>query len=512
MTAEVVRLRIGNLRNAVLVTGQAYQEPKDALNEFVSNSADEYAEAGLAGARITIHLHRRGRRSLVAISDNGRGMDADRLRQVVRNLFESSKAGDERTVGEKAIGILAFQQLGVRCDMVSRTATVAETHRLTLRRGEAAAELAVERRRPRAEAGTTVYISDLEPEVVRVLTRRKLVEYLRLRRGAALARGDYEIEVIEGAHSELVVPQRPDGVRLQIPARMTLWGRIDFALWVAPRVEGQRRRVAVVGRGGTTVIDDIAEIEDFSGPPWSVDQLAGSITFAPLQQSTGRRAILRDRDVFPVFLDTVKTVEPAVKAAVERINRHVEAESSGRLADEVRRIFARVLRELEELSNPMRTALGDSGGIGALLGQPAHPEPTDATTDPDEELPALRELSDPSSRERREPGDTPEAARASGRFARLPTVAPDPDPGRSRSRFDSSAAIVYYNREHADYLLVKDDETALLDYLTQLVAKEYVVFNNPRAAGADLAEEMVRMLVRLRRHVPRATRRVIHRR
>ncbi len=38
MTTEVVRLRIGNLSKAVLVTGQAYQEPKDALNEFVSSS------------------------------------------------------------------------------------------------------------------------------------------------------------------------------------------------------------------------------------------------------------------------------------------------------------------------------------------------------------------------------------------------------------------------------------------------------------------------------------------
>jgi len=40
---EKIRLRIGNLEKAVLITGQAYQDPKDALNEFVSNAADEYA-------------------------------------------------------------------------------------------------------------------------------------------------------------------------------------------------------------------------------------------------------------------------------------------------------------------------------------------------------------------------------------------------------------------------------------------------------------------------------------
>ena len=60
-----------------------------------------------------------------------------------------------------------------------------------------------------------------------------------------------------------------------------------------------------------------------------------------------------------------------------------------------------------------------------------------------------------------------------------------------------------YNDRHADFLLVKDDEAALLDYLATLVAKEYVVYNNLRSASDDLAEEMVRMLVRVRCHLPR---------
>ncbi len=71
------------------------------------------------------------------------------------------------------------------------------------------------------------------------------------------------------------------------------------------------------------------------------------------------------------------------------------------------------------------------------------------------------------------------------------------------SRFEPDAGIVYYNDRHEDYLVVKDDEGGLLDYLATLVAKEYVVYNNPRAANDDFAEEMVRMLVRVRRHLPR---------
>lgn len=61
MPAERVKLRIGNLGKAVLVSGQAYQDPKDALNEFVSNAADEYVEAGRQGDRIRVMLRRRGR-------------------------------------------------------------------------------------------------------------------------------------------------------------------------------------------------------------------------------------------------------------------------------------------------------------------------------------------------------------------------------------------------------------------------------------------------------------------
>lgn len=127
MPPERVRLRIGNLAKAVLVSGQAYQDPKDALNEFVSNAADEYIEAGRPGERIRVVLRRKGRHPMLAVDDVGRGMSQDRLREVARNLFESSKAGDDRTLGEKAIGILAFQQLGGRCDVVSRAEGSDET-------------------------------------------------------------------------------------------------------------------------------------------------------------------------------------------------------------------------------------------------------------------------------------------------------------------------------------------------------------------------------------------------
>jgi Histidine kinase-, DNA gyrase B-, and HSP90-like ATPase len=506
VTKERVRLRIGNMGKAVLMTGQVYQDPKDALNEFVSNAADEYAQAGVSGGRIRIVLQRRGRHPVIAVDDAGRGMDADRLREITRNLFQSAKAGDPRTIGEKAIGLLAFQQIGARCDIITRPCGSAQTLALRLERGKPIAELDLnERRRARPEAGTTAYIGDVDPDVLRVLTLRKLVDYLRRRRGAALARGDYEIEVTEGRRSQTVTPEEPDGIRLDIPARQTPWGRVEFALYVAPRPD-RHRRVAVVGAGGTTIIDDVAEIEEFNKAPWSSDQISGRIAHEGLNQTTGRRAVLRDREAFPAFLDAVATIEPVVLETLERVARQVDLSVTERLNDTVRRIFGRVLRELSDLENPMRTAVGIEPGEGALLGGEHErralgrisalarkSEPLSI----DELMPTASAPQDVSVR-------TPSHANpVAGRSRSLPNLAPDPSPNGLRSRFDDGSGLVYYNDRHPDYLLVKAEEAALLDYLATLVAKEYVVFNNPRAAPGELAEEMVRMLVRVRRYLPR---------
>ena len=134
-------------------------------------------------------------------------MSPDRLRQVTQNLFKSVKAGDDRTLGEKAIGLLAFQQLAARMDIVSRAEGSDETWCLRLERGAASAQLDRERRRHRSEPGTTIYLGQLDQEVLRMLTQRKIVDYLRKRRGVAIESGAYEIEVAEGKRIELVTPE-----------------------------------------------------------------------------------------------------------------------------------------------------------------------------------------------------------------------------------------------------------------------------------------------------------------
>jgi hypothetical protein len=81
-------------------------------------------------------------------------MNEERLRQVARNLFDSVKIDDPRTLGEKGIGILAFQQLGGRCEIVTGALGSQRTMTLRMVRGRPNAELDLnERRRSRAEHG-----------------------------------------------------------------------------------------------------------------------------------------------------------------------------------------------------------------------------------------------------------------------------------------------------------------------------------------------------------------------
>ncbi len=507
MAPKKIRLRIGSVKKAVLVAGQTYQDPKDALNEFVSNAADEYTETERDGGRIRIIMRRRGKYPTIVVDDDGRGMSPERLEEVAKNLFNSNKVGDERTLGEKAIGMLAFQQLGAKLDIVSRREGSAETHVLKLARGQVSATIDREKRRARDRPGTSIYIGHLDKEVLRMITQRKIVAYLRERRAAALSSGLYEIEVIEGSKRELVTPEEPEGVKVPLRPHQTLWGLLEFSLYVAP--PGVSRSVAVVGRAGTTIIDDLTEMEEFDHQPWTGDQVLGRVQFPALKQSAGRRAILRDDEAWPIFVEIVKSVEPLVAAMAEKVRVELDRDMADRMGDQIRKIFSRVLKELDDLDNPMRTLMGDEVGEGGLLsglgsgsgsGSDEDASSDGSANDLSEESPSIDALAPAPGPD--QPPPLPEGAKPSGRRAkRLPTVAVDPSPGRDRSRFDAEASVVLYNQDHPDFLMLKDDESAMLDYLATLVAKEYVLYNNPMAAADELAEEMVRMVVRVRRHM-----------
>ena len=84
--------------------GSVYNDPRDALKEYVANSLDADA------TNIVVDLTQR-KSGTIQIRDDGNGMDRTKLRSVPDRVGLSDKLLLDNRIGEKAIGILAFYSL-----------------------------------------------------------------------------------------------------------------------------------------------------------------------------------------------------------------------------------------------------------------------------------------------------------------------------------------------------------------------------------------------------------------
>ena len=123
------QLEIKDIDKALFHLGNVYEDPRDALAEFVTNGID-------AGARhILMRLHRRSASASIEVEDDGSGMSSSDLGRVARSICDSVKAYDEQSVGEKGIGILGYQEIADECEIASRTDVSPQTAALCLHKG-----------------------------------------------------------------------------------------------------------------------------------------------------------------------------------------------------------------------------------------------------------------------------------------------------------------------------------------------------------------------------------------
>jgi hypothetical protein len=494
--SRTIPLRIANLGKGLRYLGQVYGDPRDALNEFVSNAADEYAQAGPAGRTIRIALRRSGRLPQVVVSDDGRGLTRDRLEAVAGHLCESEKAAlleADKIVGEKGIGILAFAAFAQQCDIVTRADGESDTSRMRLRRGAETCEVAEEGERRRGRPGTDVYLTGIGKEVWRVFTLPKLNEYFRVRRRQALLGGEYAIDLVEGRKTLRVRPEVYKGNPFEVPPVRTPFGliRIHLYLWPTPAAG---RAVALVGKGGTTVVDDLAALDEFAHGPWNSGQVQGEVIYPGVEQTTGRKGVVRDADRFPLLVKALRDLEEGLSAELARLTQEHRERADRELFVRLREIFTQVLRELNDLENPMRNAVSDPGGAvgpgGTEPGRAPHPErsPDGSRAGAGNESPVNADTSS-VSRQRR---------RALPAWRLLPFA---DDKRHLRSDFDGEARMILVNELHPDYRTARNDGSAHLHYLTWLTAKELALWQNPHSDAPATAEDMIRILVRARRHL-----------
>ena len=494
---EKIGFQIANPRKAMEYLGEVYRDPKDAINEFVSNAWDEYSEAGVSNAHIIIKLQRSGKRASVMISDYGRGMSRERLRQLPKEICESEKALSKKatTIGEKGIGILGYRAIGKQLRLISRAKGSSETCILTLDTDESKASLIRATGAQRRDlSGTDAVISGISKENFRLITVPKLEKYFKERLRSALLRGQYKIQLCEGKRGYFLQPERYKGQSLLLNPFPTPWGKIEFNLYLSPS-DKKDRKIALVGAGGTTIVNDVTELDDFNEFPWNSNHIEGEILFPALQQATGRKSIVRDRKKYPHLVSALEKIKPIVSRDIEELRSKKERETQEKVFSLARKIFQDVIRELEDVDIPTKGPVLASDGILA----PGKATGIDLEIQSEKGKDKGGEPSSKKIVDEDLPGKTRQK-RVS--MANIINKTFDVDEAYLRSKFVKAERTIYLNEDHDDYHEERKNERRRLNYVLMLLAKEYALFNKDREGTNSVAEEAVRFLVRARRLIP----------
>ena len=179
-----------------------------------------------------------------------------------------------------------------------------------------------------------MYIADLDPDVLRLLTNARSstirVHGVRPARAQRLCDRGGRRAIGRGRYSG--APGRGASTFL----RTSRWGA-SSSTSTSRRSDGKRRRVAVVGRAGTTIVDDLGELDAVRRRSMVSDQVSGQIVSEALQQSAGRRAVLRDPRPFPRPSTRCGPSRVALAPAIEPRHEEVDTQTADRLADTVRK-------------------------------------------------------------------------------------------------------------------------------------------------------------------------------
>jgi hypothetical protein len=482
---ETGTLEIGDVAKAIFHLGNVYEDPRDALAEFITNSIDARA------SQIIVRLHRRAATGSIEVEDDGEGMTAGDLRRIARSLCDSIKADDERTVGEKGIGILGFQEIADECELLSRTVSQPATHALRLTKGTREYEIAEAGKR-RPVQGTVVRLKRIEKSRMRQFTLAKLEEHLKRKFRVHLTAGDVRITIVEGRKAVHVRPEHYKGVPFFVNEVRTQYGDIRLDLYVNPSA---RNETVAVYHKGNLVLGSISELDEFAGDPWASGNVTGEITNDFNKPTTGRSGFMHHSKKWPVWVQAIRGIEPQLQAEVDRLTREASEEADRQMHKRIREAFLRALAELPTF-----------GGITAPVADPAGDE---ECGDPGEEETIQpfpvdsgnggHEPSPPPPQPSIVPGETRTTGRSGVGFNLI--EAPLTDSPELHSDFNPSAVLIRVNTLHPDYQRENTPQDRKESYLVRLIAKEMTLYEYPDTTPENLVEKLLDLELAARRNL-----------
>jgi len=360
-----LKLRPADPFDLIRWLARSQSDPRKAVAELVQNSLDANAR------RVAIERRRVRRAPALVIRDDGEGIVPElsreaALRAIATNIGHSRKRGlsprerhEEIVAGKYGIGLLGFWSIGHRMDIRSRVGG-GEVWALRMVEDQERAELVRDRMAfETADTFTEVVISELHDSAQRLLTGRRLNDYLASElRGMLLATGA-GLEIHDGLARGLaertftVVPRRFVGERLALPESASVQGyppaRIELYL-----TRGEDRAAIEVSSAGTLVADDAAELraEGLDRSPWTGRGLTGLIEFPAFQIPPGtRRGIVPDA-ASEAFARAMADYAPLVEAELARFERERQATTSRQMLADLRRALRGLRARLPQYELP----------------------------------------------------------------------------------------------------------------------------------------------------------------
>jgi hypothetical protein len=390
--ATSVKLKPADPFDLIRWLARSQSDPRKAVAELVQNSID-------ADARSVRMERRRVRKSpSLIVRDDGRGVlpDLDReeaLRTIATNIGCSRKRGlsarerhEQVVAGKYGIGLLGFWAIGHRMEIRSRVRG-GEVWVLRLVEDRENAEIARERLAMESEdTFTEVVISELHESAARMLSGRRLTDYLAAELRGMLLQSGINIEIFDGIARGTsqkrfsVVPRRFTGERLTVPEEIPVpdMAPIRLELYLA---RGAEKPTIEVTCAGTIVADDIGELRSLGldRSPWIGREVAGLVDFSGFNVPPGTRRGVAPDAAAEAFVRALDSVEPALEAELARLDRQRGAVTSRQVVQDLRKALKGLRNRLPQYELPpvdggddaTARAAGESGIVPGGAGNTA---------------------------------------------------------------------------------------------------------------------------------------------
>ncbi len=369
---ESVRLKPADPFDLIRWLARSQSDPRKAIAELVQNSIDANAR------RVRLERRRVRRAPALVLRDDGEGVLSDlpredALRTIATNIGCSRKRNltplerhAQVVAGKYGIGLLGFWSVGRMMDIRSRVGG-SDVFVLRLREDEERAEIFRDRMAMDQEPTfTEVVITDVHESASRLLSARKLNEYLAAElRGTLLASG-VDVVIVDGmargtAEKHFsVVPRRYTGEPLNLPVTVEVPGHAPM------RVElyfarGAEAPVVELACAGTLVADDLGALPSlgFAEPPWIGRGLSGLIDFPGFNVPPGTRRGVAPDAAAEAFAGALRGVTPLVLAELERMDRERGVAANRQVMTDLRRAFRGLRARLPQYELPPVEGEGD---------------------------------------------------------------------------------------------------------------------------------------------------------